>query len=91
MAIQTIKGITRGPWGAQEHTHAPWYQPLTEPKDIATAVHWVLGRPDFFLNAIGDLSLLPAVFEAAARFERCPSDAEMAELVARERMTTLFP
>lgn len=91
VALQTIKGITRGPWGPQEHTHSPWYQPLTEPAAIATAVHWVLGRPGFFLNTVGDMSLLPAVLDAAARFERCPSDAEMVELVAQERITTLFP
>ncbi len=83
VALQTIKGITRGPWGPQERTHSPWYQPLTEPAAIATAVHWVLGRPGFFLNTVGDISLLPAVLDAAARFERCPSDAEMVELVAK--------
>ena len=67
--------------GAQPH--ACWYQPLEEQADIDLAVHWVLGRPGFFLNTVGDIYLLPKVLDAAARYDSRPSDAEIEELVKR--------
>lgn len=90
VAVQTIKGILRGPWATAERTHATWYQPLEDQADIDTAVHWVIGRPGFFLNTVGDIYLLPKVLDAASRFVRRPSDEEMARVVADQRMTTLF-
>jgi aryl-alcohol dehydrogenase-like predicted oxidoreductase len=69
VAVQTIKAITRGPWGHQPQSHATWYEPLTEQGDIDTAVHWVLSRPGIFLNTAGDIGLLPKVLSAAARFQ----------------------
>ena len=69
VAVQTIKGIARGPWAAADRSHATWYQPLERQEDIDRAVHWVLGRPGVFLNTAGDLSLLPKVLDAASRFD----------------------
>jgi aryl-alcohol dehydrogenase-like predicted oxidoreductase len=91
VAIQTIKGITLGPWNEKEHTTATWYEPLQDQADIDTAVHWVLGQPGVFLNTAGDVRLLPKVLEAAERFDgRRPSDADMEQLVARQGMAPLF-
>src|SRR5262249_57827140 len=50
VAVQTIKAITRAPWGEREHTATTWYEPLEGQADIDMAVHWVLGRPGVFLN-----------------------------------------
>ena len=91
VAVQTIKSITRGPWGEHEHTRATWYEPLEEQDDIDTAVHWVLGRPGIFLNTDGDIHVLPRVLDAASRFETAPSDETMRDFVARQEMATLFP
>ena len=91
VAVQTIKSITRGPWGEHEHTRATWYEPLEEQADIDTAVHWVLGRPGIFLNTVGDIHVLPRVLDAASRFETAPSDETMRDFVARQEMATLFP
>jgi aryl-alcohol dehydrogenase-like predicted oxidoreductase len=90
VAVQTIKAITRGPWGSAERTHSTWYQPLTEQEDIDKAVHWVIGRPGLFLNTVGDTTLVPKVFDAASRFQSRPSDEEMAEVMNEQRMTVLF-
>ena len=46
--------------------------------------------PGVFLNTAGDLTLLPKVLDAASRFERRPTDAEMAGLVESKRLTSLF-
>ncbi|HEX7039963.1 MAG TPA: hypothetical protein VF202_07630, partial [Trueperaceae bacterium] len=90
VAIQTIKAITRRPWGPRPQDRATWYQPLEDPHAIGLAVHWVLGREGVFLNTAGDVDLLPRVLEEVTRFERRPSDAEMERLVRDEEMSPLF-
>jgi len=90
VAVQVIKSIARGPWAIADRTHTTWYQPLEAPADIDRAVHWALGLPGIFINTAGDLTLLPRVLEAAARFERQPSDEEMEAMLGSTRMTSLF-
>src|SRR4051794_32610504 len=90
VAVQTIKGIARGPWGSKEHTSSTWYEPLVDQREIDLAVHWVLGEPSVFLNSAGDLELLPRVLDAAERFRARPDEAEMARLLADQRLSTLF-
>lgn len=89
-AMQTIKGITLGPWNEKEHTHNTWYEPLSEQQDIDRAVHYVLGRPGVFLNTASDMRLLPLALDAAERFAGAPSDDEMRALAARREMAPLF-
>jgi aryl-alcohol dehydrogenase-like predicted oxidoreductase len=90
VAVQVIKSIARGPWATTERTHTTWYQPLEAQADIDRAVHWALGIPGIHLNTAGDLTLLPRVLDAAARFEHRPSDEEMATMLEAARMTSLF-
>jgi aryl-alcohol dehydrogenase-like predicted oxidoreductase len=89
VAVQVIKSIARGPWATADRTHTTWYQPLEEQADIERAVHWAMGLP-VFLNTVGDLRLLPRVLDAASRFERRPSDEDMAGMLDATRMTSLF-
>jgi hypothetical protein len=90
VAVQTIKSIARGPWATADRSHSTWYQPLERQEDIDRAVHWVLGRPGIFLNTVGDLTVLPRVLDAASRFTRRPSDAEMAAMQDATRTSSLF-
>jgi predicted aldo/keto reductase-like oxidoreductase len=93
VAVQTIKSTARGPWATTSPTHNTWYQPLTEQADIDLAVHWVLSRPEVFLNTAGDLELLPKVLDAASRFDGqqpCPAANEMQAMLEGQAMTTLF-
>jgi aryl-alcohol dehydrogenase-like predicted oxidoreductase len=91
VALQTIKAICRRPWAENaEHFAATWYEPLTDPAAIEKAVAYVLGRPQIFLNSVGDVALLPLVLEAASRFSRPPSDVEMQALVAAQEMAPLW-
>ena len=90
VAVQTIKSITRAPWGHRPQTAATWYEPLREPVAIDRAVHWVLGRPEMFLNTVGDITVLPPVLDAADCFRERPSDEAMQELAAQQAMEPLF-
>ncbi len=90
VAMQTIKAVTRAPWGERAQTRATWYEPLEEQADLDTTVHWVLGRDGFFLNTVGDIYLLPKVLDAADRFVMRPADEQMQAVVAKRGMSPLF-
>lgn len=90
VAVQTIKAITRAPWGDHERTAATWYDPLRDQGDIDLAVNWVLGNPQVFLNTVGDITILPQAFDAASRFRARPSVVEMDRLLRRQEMAPLF-
>jgi aryl-alcohol dehydrogenase-like predicted oxidoreductase len=90
VAMQTIKAITRAPWGDTERTAATWYAPLTSQEDVDSAAHWVLGTRPVFLNTVGDINLLPTVLEAARTFRQAPSDEAMDALLAEREMAPLF-
>ena len=90
VAMQTIKAITRAPWGDQTPTANTWYDPLRDQADIDLAVHWVLGRPGVFLNTVGDITILPRVLDAASRFESRPSVVAMDQLLAQREMAPLI-
>ena len=90
VALQTIKAITRGPWGSAAPTAPTWYEPLTDQDEIDVAVAFVLGRENLFLNTVGDRRLLPRVLDAAERYSGPPEDDALDALVERAHMTPLF-
>lgn len=90
VAVQTIKGITRGPWGDKPKTRQCWYEPLEDQAALDHAVHWILSRPGIFLNTVGDMAVLPKVLDAASRFQAAPSEAEIQQDIARLEMAPLF-
>ena len=91
IAMQTIKAVTRRPWGETDKFAATWYEPLREQNAIDNAVNWLLGHyPEVFLNTVGDVAVLPRVLDAASRFESAPSDETMAEMYGEREMAPLF-
>lgn len=91
VAVQTIKSLARRRWREGEQNRATWYKPLEDQKYVDRAVSWVLGRPDLFLNTVGDIDLLPKVLDAASRFEGKPSDKEMENMRKEKEMEALWP
>ena len=90
VALQTIKSLASRRWDGRTATAATWYEPLREQADIDLAAHWVLGRPEAFLLTAGDVEILPRLLDAVERFERRPSDDEMARLAERAELAPLF-
>ncbi len=92
VAMQTIKSICRRPWQAGvEHFADCWYEPLTDQAAVDKAVWYVIGRPQLFLNTVGDIHVLPKVLEAASHPRPQPTDEEMQALVAEQAMVPLWP
>ncbi|HEY0580817.1 MAG TPA: aldo/keto reductase [Chloroflexota bacterium] len=92
-AVQTIKSLAYRPWMGRERTTSTWYEPLTEPEAMETALHWALGEPGIFVISSGDVNLLPRILDAAERFDdraERPSEATMTQLVERLQMEPLF-
>lgn len=90
VAVQTIKGVTRRPWGDRPKSHQTWYEPLQDQAAIDRAVHWILSRPGIFLNTVGDMTVLPKVLDAANRFEAAPAEAQLQQDIAQLEMEPLF-
>jgi aryl-alcohol dehydrogenase-like predicted oxidoreductase len=90
VALQTIKSIALRPWDGRPQTASTWYEPLTHPADIEVAVHWVLSRPEAFLNSAADVNLLPHVLDAAERFTEAPAGEAVEALIARRSPAPLF-
>ncbi|MEK9723992.1 MAG: aldo/keto reductase [Rhodospirillaceae bacterium] len=91
IAVQTIKGIARGPWAAGvTPDRTTWYQPLDDKGAIRQTVNWVLSEPDLFLNSAGDVNLLPTVLAAAEDLGPRPSDADMTKLSEEMGLVSIF-
>jgi predicted aldo/keto reductase-like oxidoreductase len=90
VAVQIIKSIARGPWGDKPHTHATWYEPLTDQQAIDKAVNFVLSYPGVFLNTSGDIHVMPKVLDAASRFQSGLSHDSALEAAAELELTPLF-
>jgi aryl-alcohol dehydrogenase-like predicted oxidoreductase len=90
VAVQTIKSITRAPWGERPPSAATWYEPLTDQPAIDAAVAWVLGREAIFLNTVGDIHVLPKVLAAGERFSGRPTEDQMRDLEVTWGLEPLF-
>ena len=90
IAVQTIKSLVHTPWDDRAQNRATWYRPLEDQEAIDRQVHWILGHDGLFLNAVGDIHILPKVLDAAIRFQQPPTDAEMQTQVDKLGMRSLF-
>ncbi len=90
VAVQTIKGVCRRPWGDKPHSRATWYEPLEDQTAIDKTVHWILSRPGIFLNMAADIHIVPRILDAGSRFQAAPSDTEMKALLEEQAIAPLF-
>jgi aryl-alcohol dehydrogenase-like predicted oxidoreductase len=91
VALQTIKAVAARRWQPGEvRTHNTWYRPVTDPDDVARAVHWALARPGIFVNSASDLGMLELTLDAAERFEEAPAQGDIHEAWARIGVEPLF-
>jgi aryl-alcohol dehydrogenase-like predicted oxidoreductase len=90
VAVQTIKSVARRRWRGEEERRFSWYEPLRDPDAIRRGVHFVLARPDLFLNSSSDATLLDHILTAASETPTPPAEAALTADVARYAMEPLF-
>ena len=90
VAVQT-KSVARRPWNDRPKTYNTYfYEPLESQEAIEKAVHWALGLPKSFVVTAGDMQLLPKMIDAAYRYEKRPSDAEMKAILDEFDIQPIF-
>ncbi|HJW69470.1 MAG TPA: aldo/keto reductase [Candidatus Binatia bacterium] len=90
VAVQTIKSVARRRWQGEGERRFSWYEPLRDPDAIRRGVHFVLARPDLFLNSSSDATLLDHILTAASETPTPPAEAALTADVARYAMEPLF-
>ncbi len=90
IAMQTIKSISRRPWGDMTQNRTTWYQPIEEQDAMYKAAAWVLGHDNLFLNSVGDIHVLPQLLEVANRFNGAPTNEEMQQAMNEQAVEPLF-
>jgi aryl-alcohol dehydrogenase-like predicted oxidoreductase len=85
VGVHVIKAVAKDPWGDRPKTHTTWYEPFTDPATIDRAVAFVLSQPVTTLCSVGDVTVLPKVLAAAARYRplEVPEQAALLEEAAR--------
>jgi predicted aldo/keto reductase-like oxidoreductase len=82
VGTMVIKTWARAPWGEAERRYHTWYEPFDQPPMVEQALRFTLSQPVTAAISAGDARLLPAILEAAERFEPM-GEVEQAALVAR--------
>ncbi|MHA2101397.1 MAG: aldo/keto reductase [Candidatus Kariarchaeaceae archaeon] len=91
VAIQTIKSIARRPWENRSRKYNTYfYEPLDTNKAINKSVWWTMSLQNSFIATAGDLQILPMILDAAAKFEKQPSDEEMNQIMKKYDIRSIF-
>jgi aryl-alcohol dehydrogenase-like predicted oxidoreductase len=89
VGVMAIKAVARGPWRTGEHTATTWYEPHRDAKAIREAVRFTLSQPVTGFCMPGDVSLHPAVLEAAEEFTPLAEEQIEARIAAADRADAL--
>ena len=68
VGTMVIKSITKGPWGAKQHTATTWYEPFEKLDEIQKGVNFALSYEVSGLCTAGDIRVLPLVLQACESF-----------------------
>ncbi len=91
VGIIAIKAIAKQPWEEKMHIYSTWYEPFDEQADIDKSLWYTLSHDITTAALPSDLSLWPAVIDAAERFKPL-SLQEQEEAVSQVRQyRTIFP
>jgi aryl-alcohol dehydrogenase-like predicted oxidoreductase len=92
LGVMAIKAAARRPWSDGERFATTWYEPYTDPEEIAAGVHFALSIPGVHAFCTpGDLRLLPVALDAAERYAPMPEDAREACARRRAADAVIFP
>jgi predicted aldo/keto reductase-like oxidoreductase len=79
VGTMVIKAVARGPWAKEAPRYHTWYEPFETGPEIERALRFALSQPVTGAISAGDARLLPAILDAAERFQ--PMDEALQEEV----------
>ena len=90
VGVHIIKSIAKDSWGDRPKRYDTWYEPFTDQAVIDQAVAFVLSQPVTTLCSVGDVTILPRVLSAAARFQPMNAAAQRRLLAAAQQYHSPF-
>jgi aryl-alcohol dehydrogenase-like predicted oxidoreductase len=91
VGVMAIKAAARRPWNGSHRFATTWYEPLTDPLDIARGIDFTLSVPGVHgFCTPGDLDVLRSALDAAERFEEM-GEADRVEAIASATEPAIFP
>ena len=92
VGVMIIKAGARRPWGDKEPTATSWYEPWSDPADLARGIRFALSTPGVHgFCTPGDLGLLRSALDAADAFEPLTADDREAAITAMADEDLIFP
>ena len=85
-----IKAITKGPWGAREHTATTWYEPFDKSEEIQQAVNFALSYDVTGLCSAGDTRVLPIMLKACENYTLLSETEKEAMIESGKHYEALF-
>jgi predicted aldo/keto reductase-like oxidoreductase len=90
VGTMVIKSVCERPWGNLQKTHNTWYKPFTEAEHIQAAVNFSLSQDVTGLCTAGDITVLPLVLDACARFTPMSKEEQEALIATANQYEPLF-
>ncbi len=90
VGTMVIKAIARGPWGEETPRYHTWYKPFQTAPEIERALCFALSQPVTAAISAGDARLLPAILDAAERFQPMDEAVQEAVLASAGDYESLF-
>ncbi len=90
VGTMVIKSVCERPWGNLPKTHNTWYKPFTEVEHIQAAVNFALSQGVTGLCTAGDITVLPLVLGACARFTPMSKEEQEALIATANQYEPLF-
>jgi aryl-alcohol dehydrogenase-like predicted oxidoreductase len=90
VGTMVIKSVCERPWGNLPQTHNTWYKPFTDAEHIQAAVNFALSQDVTGLCTAGDITVLPLVLDACARFKPMSKEEQEALIATANQYEPLF-
>ncbi len=92
LGVMAIKAAARRPWDDAERFATTWYEPFSEPEDVARGVAFTLSVPgvDAFCTP-GDPKILRFALDAADSFEPMDEAERESAIASAAEQPTIFP
>jgi aryl-alcohol dehydrogenase-like predicted oxidoreductase len=90
VGVVAIKAIAKRPWGDRTPTNTTWYEPFTDPDQIAACVRFTLSRPITTLASSSDVRLWDATLDAADAYVPLAPSEESELLATAGAFETIF-